>query len=99
MEDTLEGIIALIIMGGILYWIFGVFSDSNSSYSRPASSFGEYYIEENGGRFEIENPYVENSGHGKGYEWAERTGGACSGNSVSFNEGCEEYHRQSELSR
>lgn len=43
---------------------------------------------------EIENPYSEGTGHYAGYEWAERTGGACNGNSNSFNEGCEEYYHQ-----
>lgn len=47
-----------------------------------------------GTQCEIENPYSEGSGHYAGYEWAERTGGDCSGNSQSFNEGCEEYFRQ-----
>ena len=41
----------------------------------------------------ISNPY-SSGGHYAGYEWAERTGGLCSGNSASFNEGCEEYYRQ-----
>jgi len=45
---------------------------------------------------EIENPYSVGTGHYAGYEWAERTGGACDGNSQSFNEGCEEYYRQIE---
>ncbi len=43
---------------------------------------------------ETGNPYDEGSGHNAGYEWAERTGGNCNGNSASFNEGCEEYYRQ-----
>lgn len=44
----------------------------------------------------IGNPYSESSGHHAGYEWAERTGGACDGNSASFNEGCEEYYNQTD---
>lgn len=43
---------------------------------------------------EIVNPYSPGTGHYAGYEWAERTGGDCNGNSNSFNEGCEEYYRQ-----
>lgn len=42
------------------------------------------------------NPYSEGTGHYAGYEWAERTGGDCNGNSNSFNEGCEAYYEQSE---
>lgn len=45
---------------------------------------------------EPENPYSGGSGHSAGYDWAERTGGSCNGNSNSFNEGCEEYYRQME---
>ncbi|MBU1124126.1 hypothetical protein KJ652_06100 [Patescibacteria group bacterium] len=40
------------------------------------------------------NPYSEGTGHYAGFEWAERTGGNCNGNSQSFNEGCEEYYQQ-----
>ncbi len=43
---------------------------------------------------QIGNPYSEGTGHYAGYEWAERTGGDCNGNSASFNEGCEEYYSQ-----
>jgi hypothetical protein len=43
---------------------------------------------------EPENPYDEGTGHYAGYKWAEENGGACNGNSDSFNEGCEEYHSQ-----
>jgi hypothetical protein len=43
---------------------------------------------------EPQNPYDEDSGHYAGYEWAMENGGGCSGNSESFNEGCEEYYRQ-----
>jgi len=45
---------------------------------------------------DVENPYSEGTGHYAGYEWAERTGGRCNGNSRSFNEGCEEYYLQIE---
>ena len=40
------------------------------------------------------NPYDQETGHFAGFEWAEQTGGGCDGNSVSFNEGCEEYYDQ-----
>ncbi|MFH1145492.1 MAG: hypothetical protein V1707_00820 [bacterium] len=56
----------------------------------------DYYIEDDGQKVEIGNPYSADSGHYAGYEWAERTGNACSGNSTSFIEGCEEYYRQIE---
>lgn len=42
----------------------------------------------------VGNPYSDGTGHFAGYEWAERTGGDCDGNSQSFNEGCEEYYQQ-----
>jgi hypothetical protein len=42
-----------------------------------------------------ENPYDDGTGHHAGYDWAEKQGsGECSGNSQSFNEGCEEYETQ-----
>lgn len=44
--------------------------------------------------YEPENPYSSGTGHSAGYDWAERTGGDCNGNSSSFNEGCEEYYNQ-----
>lgn len=44
---------------------------------------------------EPDNPYSSGSGHYAGFEWAEKNEpGACSGNSTSFVEGCEEYQRQ-----
>lgn len=43
---------------------------------------------------EPENPYSVGTGHYAGFEWAERTGNSCSGNSSSFIEGCEEYYNQ-----
>lgn len=61
-----------------------------------SNSNDDYYTENNGEKVEIGNPYSEGSGHYTGYEWAERTGGSCSGNSNSFIEGCEEYYRQTE---
>ena len=65
-------------------------------YGCSSGNYGNYYTEENGEKTEIGNPYSSGSGHFAGYEWAERTGGDCSGNSASFNEGCEEYYRQTE---
>lgn len=43
---------------------------------------------------EPQNPYSDGGGHDAGFNWARDTGGACNGNSDSFNEGCAEYHRQ-----
>tara|TARA_Y100000310_G_C20089211_1_gene537450 strand:- start:92 stop:331 length:240 start_codon:yes stop_codon:yes gene_type:complete len=58
------------------------------------SSNSNYFDRENGEGGYIGNPYSDGTGHYAGYEWAERTGGSCNGNSRSFNEGCEEYYRQ-----
>lgn len=58
-----------------------------------SGSYSEYDNKESG---YTGNPYSEGTGHYAGYEWAERTGGSCDGNSQSFNEGCEEYYRQIE---
>jgi hypothetical protein len=41
-----------------------------------------------------QNPYNDGGGHDAGFNWAAENGGGCNGNSDSFNEGCEEYHRQ-----
>jgi hypothetical protein len=41
---------------------------------------------------EPRNPYNDGGGHVAGFNWAMENGGACNGNSDSFNEGCEEYH-------
>jgi len=43
---------------------------------------------------EPNNPYNDGGGHDAGFNWAMENGGDCNGNSDSFNEGCEEYHRQ-----
>jgi hypothetical protein len=44
---------------------------------------------------EPDNPYDDESGHDAGYKWAaEHDAESCSGNSSSFEEGCEEYVRQ-----
>ena len=40
------------------------------------------------------NPYNDGGGHDAGFNWAMENGGGCNGNSDSFNDGCEEYHRQ-----
>ena len=41
------------------------------------------------------NPYSKGSGHFAGFEWASgNAGSGCDGNSDSFNEGCQDYHRQ-----
>jgi len=58
------------------------------------SNSENYYKDESEYEVEINNPYPFGSGHYAGYEWAKDTGGSCSGNSASFNEGCEEYYRQ-----
>jgi hypothetical protein len=47
------------------------------------------------GSLEPQNPYDDESGHDAGYKWAvEHDPASCSGNSSSFEEGCEEYLRQ-----
>jgi hypothetical protein len=43
---------------------------------------------------EPDNPYDDDGGHDAGFKWAEKNGGDCDGNSESFNEGCQEYHKQ-----
>ncbi len=70
---------------------FSAPSYSNSQTDSYSSSDDERETPE-----EPENPYDQGSGHSAGYEWAERTGGSCNGNSNSFNEGCEEYYGQQE---
>lgn len=62
----------------------------NSSSFSSSSSSVDQAVEEP----VVENPYDEDSGHSAGYNWAENTGGDCSANSDSFNEGCEEYYNQ-----
>lgn len=64
---------------------------TGSSYESDEGYESEYREEYQ----EIGNPYSPGTGHYAGYEWAERTGGYCDGNSQSFNEGCETYHDQS----
>lgn len=43
---------------------------------------------------EPHNPYNDGGGHDAGFNWARENGGACNGNSDSFNEGCEEFFGQ-----
>jgi hypothetical protein len=43
---------------------------------------------------EPNNPFNDDGGHDAGFNWAMENGRDCNGNSDSFNEGCEEYHRQ-----
>ncbi len=71
-------------------FLIGCSSQNYESYGISEDS----YTVEDGNRIEIGNPYSPGTGHYAGYEWAESTGGSCTGNSVSFNEGCEEYYRQ-----
>lgn len=71
-----------------------------STYTPPTSNHYFYsddeYEEEPETVPEPENPYSPGSGHYAGFEWGERTGRTCGGNSASFIEGCEEYQRQQE---
>ena len=60
---------------------------STSSNSGLTSKNSEECIEPN-------NPYNDGGGHDAGFNWAMENGGDCNGNSDSFNDGCEEYHRQ-----
>jgi hypothetical protein len=46
----------------------------------------------------VENPYGDGSGHSAGYNWAQENGGGCNTGKTSFDEGCEEYYRQLNLS-
>jgi hypothetical protein len=65
------------------------------SCSGPIEYVRDEYLQD----VHVGNPYAVGSGHYAGYEWAKRTGGLCAADSESFNEGCEEYHRQLNLSR
>jgi hypothetical protein len=80
--NKMQGMKRLAIISSLL--ILAACGSSNSGYSDD-----DY--KESGYRG---NPYSEGTGHYAGYEWAERTGEDCDGNSQSFNEGCEEYYRQ-----
>jgi hypothetical protein len=61
-------------------------TESSSKRSTPVSSKKECV--------EPQNPYDDGGGHDAGFKWASENGGDCNGNSDSFDEGCEEYHRQ-----
>ena len=43
---------------------------------------------------EPENPYNDGGGHDSGFNWAQESGGACTGNGDSFDEGCDEFNRR-----
>ena len=73
----------------LISFICGIILVSCSSQNSEDS-----YTDDGGQERPIGNPYSSGSGHYAGYEWAERTGGSCSGYSQSFNEGCEEYYNQ-----
>ena len=68
-----------------------IFTVAILSACSGSNDYSDNYDKETG---HIGNPYSDGTGHYAGYEWAERTGGSCDGNSQSFNEGCEEYYRQ-----
>ena len=74
----------LVIASAVVLSLVGCVGDSSGGYADTADGEGGY----------VGNPYSEGTGHYAGYEWAERTGGDCDGNSQSFNEGCEAYYEQ-----
>jgi hypothetical protein len=43
---------------------------------------------------EPQNPFGDEGGHDAGFKWAQENGGVCDTDSLSFNEGCEDYHEQ-----
>jgi hypothetical protein len=99
-DDSCSGYFFLIMV--IVYLIYlGFFKHEET---KPTPSYYPTYSQHKTSIFESEdepisepeNPYSPGSGHSAGYDWAERTGGDCSGNSNSFNEGCEEYYSQAE---
>lgn len=65
------------------------------SCSDAGSSGGRYDDYQESEEEIIESPYDAGSGHDAGFQWAEENGiddpSQCSGNSISFIEGCEEY--------
>lgn len=68
-------------------------SYNDSSYDGSSYTQDSSYADEN--NVEVGNPYDQDTGHYAGYQWAEdHPGSDCSGNSQSFNEGCEEYNQQ-----
>jgi hypothetical protein len=43
------------------------------------------------------NPFNDEGGHDAGFKWAEETGGSCpDSHGESFEQGCQEFHRQLE---
>jgi hypothetical protein len=62
-------------------------TEDSSKYSTKDEKGQEICIEPR-------NPYNDSGGHDAGFNWAMEHGELCNGNSDSFNEGCEEYHRQ-----
>jgi hypothetical protein len=76
-----DGMRKLIGLAILLLFSTGCYSDKGSS-SKKAECHAP------------SNSYEEGSGHYAGFEWAQSNGGGCNGNSDSFNDGCEEYHRQ-----
>lgn len=62
-------------------------SKDDSRYAPKDNKGKEICVEPN-------NPYNDGGGHDAGFNWARENGGGCNGNSDSFNEGCEEFHRQ-----
>ena len=91
-----NGIISIIVVIAIIWGIYSLFSDGNTSsnsYSDYNSSYGS-----DCSNLEPENPYSSGTGHYAGFEWAEDRGvSSCGGNSASFIEGCEEYLSQEEV--
>lgn len=73
-------------------FILAIFLISCSQYSSSSDSkITSKKVEE---CIEPQNPYNDGGGHDAGFNWAMENGEDCNGNSDSFNEGCEEYHRQ-----
>lgn len=99
MDEDNGGWVGLAIGALVVWGLISLFSGSGSSddysdaYSSGYSGSSSYV---DCSYYEPKNPYYSDSGHSAGFDWAERTGGYCSGNSDSFNEGCEEYYAQEE---
>jgi hypothetical protein len=91
-----NGIVGIIIIIAIIWGLYAIFSDDNSSGSSYESDYDSSY-DSDCSNLEPENPYSSGTGHYAGYEWAENKGvSSCGGNSDSFIEGCEEYLSQEE---
>ena len=78
----------------ILIAITFIISMSLFGCSNNSSNYSKQTVKSATNCVEPQNPYTEGSGHYAGFEWAKENGGACDGNSDSFNEGCENYYRQ-----